>query len=176
MLPFPHQNEFETDCQSLGYDDHTIESYRSNIRLFFEYVQASPEEITNIHLNEFLRYLRYEKKITKGTKRKMGASKSTINAYFSSLQAYYTHLEFSGQIDYNPIPKFRRRYLRHIRKDTGPDNTRQLISIRQMAELVYTTEDPLERAIIIVLAKTGVRRGELLAMDLEDLDQTTGTI
>lgn len=176
MLVFPFQNDFETDCQSLGYDDHTIESYRSNLRLFFEYVQLSPEEITNTNLNEFLRYLRYEKEIIRGTKKKIGASKSTINAYFSSLHAYYDHLEFSGQIDHNPIPKFRRRYLKHIRKDNGPDNTRQLISIRQMAELVYSTKDPLERAIIMVLAKTGVRRGELVAMDLEDLDMATGTI
>ncbi len=176
MPAFPYQNDFETDCQSLGYDDHTIESYRSNLRLFFEYVQHPPDEITNTHLNKFLRYLRYEKEIIKGTKIKLGVSKSTINVYFSSLHAYYDHLEFNGQIDHNPIPKFRRRYLRHIRKDTGPDNTRQIISIRQMAELVYTTEDPLERVIIIVLAKTGVRRGELIAMDLEDLDMATGTI
>ena len=70
MLVFPFQNDFETDCQSLGYDDHTIESYRSNLRLFFEYVQLSPEEITNTNLNEFLRYLRYEKEIIRGTKKK----------------------------------------------------------------------------------------------------------
>lgn len=176
MLTFPFQDDFETDCQSLGYDDHTIESYRSNLRLFFEYVKISPQEITNSYLNKFLRYLRYEKEIIRGKNVKTGASKSTINAYFSSLHAYYDHLEFNGQIEHNPIPKFRKRYLGHIRKDTGPDNTRQLISIRQMAELVYTTKDPLEKAIIMVLAKTGVRRGELIAIDLEDLDMSTGTI
>jgi hypothetical protein len=53
MPAFPYQNDFETDCQSLGYDDHTIESYRSNLRLFFEYVQHPPEEITNTHLYQF---------------------------------------------------------------------------------------------------------------------------
>ena len=100
MLSFPYQNDFETDCQSLGYDDHTIESYRSNLRLFFEHVQAPPEEITNTHLNEFLRYLRYEKQIIKGKHIKIGASKSTIKTYFSSLHihffsiAHYFHLAF----------------------------------------------------------------------------------
>jgi integrase/recombinase XerD len=66
--------------------------------------------------------------------------------------------------------------LKHIKRDTGPDSTRQLISVRQMAELVYTTENLLERAIIITLAKSGMRRKELIAMDLEDLDVVNGTI
>lgn len=176
MMAFPYQNEFKYDCQSLGYNDHTIESYLSNIRLFFEYIQIPPEEITNTQLNKFLRYLRYEKEIIKGNNVKIGASKSTIKTYFSSLHAYYDYLEYNGFIDHNPIPKFRRRYLKHIRKHKGPDNTRQLVSIRQMAELVYSIEDPLERAILAVMAKTGVRRGELIAMDLDDLDLSTGTI
>lgn len=176
MMGFPFQNDFETDCKSLGYNNHTIESYRSNIRLFFEYVQHPPEEITNTHLNEFLRYLRYKKEIIKGNTKKTGASKSTIKTYFSSLHAYFDYLEFSDLIEHNPIPKFRKRYLKHIKKDRGPDNTRQLISIRQMAELVYSIEDPLERAILMVLAKTGVRRGELISMDLADLDLSAGTI
>jgi len=53
-LAFPYQLYFETDCKNLGYDEHTIESYRSNLRPFFEYVQAPPEDISNTHLNEFL--------------------------------------------------------------------------------------------------------------------------
>lgn len=175
-MAFPYQNEFKYDCQSLGYNNHTIESYLSNIRLFFEYIQTPPEEISNTQLNKFLRYLRYEKEIIKGNNVKIGAAKSTIKTYFSSLHAYYDYLEYNGFIDNNPIPKFRRRYLKHIRKAKGPDNTRQLVSIRQMAELVYSIEDPLERAILTVLAKTGVRRGELITMDLDDLDLSAGTI
>jgi len=169
-------DEYKNDCQSLGYDDHTIQSYCSNLRLFFEYIHLPPNEITNTHLDKFLRYLRHEKVIIRGTKTKTGASKSTINSYFSSLHSYYDYLEFSDQIENNPIPKFRRRYLRHIKKDTGPENTRQIITIQQMAELVYTTEDPMIKAIIMVLAKTGVRRGELIAMDLEDMDMAKGVI
>jgi integrase/recombinase XerD len=66
--------------------------------------------------------------------------------------------------------------LKHIRRDTGPNSTRQQISVRQMAELVYTTEDLLERTIIITLAKSGIRRKELIAIDIEDLDLVNGTI
>ena len=176
MMAFPFQNDFETDCKSLGYDNHTIESYRSNLRLFFEYVQATPEQVTNSHLNGFLRYLRYEKEIIKGKNVKIGASKSTIKTYFSSLHSYFDFLEYSGILTVNPIPKFRRRYLKHIKQHKGPDNTRQLISIPAMAQLVYTTQDLTERAIIIFLAKTGIRRKELILLDLDDIDLGTGII
>jgi integrase/recombinase XerD len=168
--------EFGDDCKTLGYEKHTIESYLSNIRLFFEYVDVPADKVEIFHLTNFLNYLRFEKTIPTHNKIKVGAAKSTIKSYFSSLHAYYDFLEFSGQLDHNPIPKFRRRYLKHIKRDTGPDSTRQLISVQQMAELVYTTEDLLERAIIITLAKSGMRRKELIAMDLEDLDVINGTI
>lgn len=176
MLPYPYQKEFETDCQSLGYDDHTIESYHSNIRLFFEYVQVPPGEIANPHLNNFLRYLRYEKEIIIGKKVKIGAEKSTIKTYFSSLHSYFDFLEYTEILPSNPIPKFRRRYLHHIKQHKGPDNTRQLISVPAMAQLVYTTQDPTERAIIMFLAKTGIRRKELILLDLDDIDLGTGII
>lgn len=176
MADFPFQNDFETDCQSLGYDPHTIESYRSNLRLFFEYVEISPEEITNTHLNKFLRFLRYEKEIINGKKVKIGASKSTIKTYFSSLHSYFDFLEYSGILQDNPIPKFRRRYLKHIKQHKGPDNTRQLISIPAMAQLVYTTQDLTERAIIMFLAKTGIRRKELILLDLDDINLDSGII
>jgi integrase/recombinase XerD len=176
MLPFPYQKDFETDCQSLGYDDHTIESYRSNIRLFFEHVRAPPEDINNTHLNEFLRYLRYEKEIIRGKQTKIGASKSTIKTYFSSLHSFFDFLEYTEILTHNPIPKFRRRYLKHIKQHKGPDNTRQLISVPAMAQLVYTTLDPTERAIIMFLAKTGIRRKELILLDLDDIDLVTGII
>ena len=68
MLLFPYQIDFEIDCKSLGYDDHTIESYHNNLHLFFEYVQVPPKDISNNHLDVFLRYLRYEKEIISGKK------------------------------------------------------------------------------------------------------------
>ena len=176
MLAFPYQNDFETDCKSLGYDDHTIESYRSNLRLFFEYVEAPPEEITNTHLYKFLRYLRYEKEIIRGKTVKIGASKSTIKTYFASLHSYFDFLKYSAILKANPIPNFRQRYLKHIKQHKGPDNTRQLISIPAMAQLVYTTRDLTERAILIFLAKTGIRRKELILLDLDDIDLDTGII
>jgi len=177
MIPIDYLDEFVTECQTLGMTPHTIESYTSNLRLFFEYVEGiSYDQVKTPHLAKFLNYLRHEKEVRYRGSTKKGCSKSTIKTYFSALISYYDFLEFSGKYDHNPVIRFRKRYLRHIKKDGGPENIRQLISVRDMAKLVYTTDDLTQRAVLITLAKTGVRRHELIALDLKDLNLNTGVI
>lgn len=168
--------KFQVDCKTLGYEAHSIESISSNIRLFFEYVEVEPAQVDIRHLTSFLNYLRFEKAVHQGKQIKTGAAKSTIKTYFSSINAFFDFLEFNGLLKENLIPKFRRRYLRHIKKDRGASNTRQIISVARMAQLVYSTEDLLDRAIIIFLAKTGVRKRELMTLDLGDVNMRSGVI
>ena len=47
---------------------------------------------------------------------------------------------------------------------------RQLISIEDMARLVNSEMDIRNKAIIILLAKTGIRRNELIILDVSDVD------
>ncbi len=39
-----------------------------------------------------------------------------------------------------------------------------------MSQLVNSILDPRDKAICVVLAKTGVRRGELLKIDIQDIN------
>lgn len=73
-----------------------------------------------------------------------------------------------GYVDENLIPEFRDRYLDVGR--SGPGSERQLISIEEMATLVHATLNVRDRAIILLLAGTGVRRNELIQIDLSDID------
>ncbi len=47
---------------------------------------------------------------------------------------------------------------------------RKLISIEDMAHQINSTMDIRDKEIITVLAKTGIRRKELIALDVSDLD------
>lgn len=169
-------NEYKTDCKTLGMGSHSIESYVSNITLFFDYTKVSFDCIKTSHLIDFLNYLRFKKEVMYSGKIKYGCAKSTIKTYFSSLHSYFEFLVFSEIIKDNPVIRFRKRYLRHVKKDSGPEHIRQLISVRDMAKMVYFSDDPLTRALIITLAKTGLRRNELITLDLNDLNLDTGTI
>ena len=69
------------------------------------------------------------------------------------------------QIHVMPV---RRRYFRRY-KET-PRQARKLISVEDMANLINCTLDIRDKAVITLLAKTGIRRNELVTLDISDVD------
>lgn len=135
------------------------------MRTFFRWVDSDPKSISNQDLKDFLYHLKNERPGQDGTP---GVSDSTINTYFSALSSFYQFLKFEEYVDQNLIPEFRDRYL-----DVGRDNAsseRQLISVEEMATLVHATLNVRDRTIILLLAKTGIRRNELIQIDVSDID------
>jgi len=53
---------------------------------------------------------------------------------------------------------------------SSPNSERQLISVEEMSGLVHSILNPRNRALVLTLAKTEIRRGELEAIDLGDID------
>jgi len=163
--------EFLDDCAARGLSSQTIATYKSNIRHFLEVTGKDPKDIQMNDLRSFLGHLRtMEYKV--GHQLRMGVAPATMNAYFSAIGSFYEFMEWENYVDANLVPKFRKRYLR-IKHQRNGDNTRQLISIKQMMELLdfcLKEGDILAWAFIFFAAKTGLRRGELLAMKVQDLD------
>ena len=62
----------------------------------------------------------------------------------------------------------RKRYLRRY-KDKHDGQERKLISIEEMGRLINNDMDIRDRAIITLLAKTGIRRNELISLDVSDV-------
>lgn len=147
--------EFVNDCKARGLTPHTVETYRSNVQFFF---YRCKQNCTLDDLKAFL-----------GELRDKGLQGSTLKGYFSAINAYYEFMIFSGAMGYNPIPSFRKRYLR-IKSQHNGENTRQLISTEDMSELISLARMILPRTMMLFFAKTGLRRGELISMDVYDLD------
>jgi len=110
-------------------------------------------------LRDFLRYLRFERK----------AKEKTLENYFSALSAFYDYLAFEGLVSSNIILPFRKRYLRRY-KNGYDDPERRLLSVEEMSRLVNSIMDPRDKAMTVLLAKTGIRRGELLRIDVDDIN------
>ena len=68
----------------------------------------------------------------------------------------------------NPVPPFRKRYVRRYKNQ--PSSVRKLPSIEETAKLINSIMDPRDKAVVTLLAKTGIRRGELITIDLNDVD------
>jgi integrase/recombinase XerD len=110
-------------------------------------------------LRSFLEYLRKERNV--GLK--------TIGNYFTSMAMFYEFLEYEGYVDRNPVHSVRKRYIRRY-KDNDEGQMRQLISVDDMTKLINSTLDVRDKAIITLLAKTGIRRKELITLDIDDID------
>lgn len=171
----PVQHQFDTsiknfieDCKSRGLTDHTIGTYKSNISVYNRFV-GDPLKVNIQILCKFLDYLKVME-YKRGKVIKKGVHPKTIKAYFVAIATYYEYMIYNQQIDINPIHPFTKRYLSRIKQQYNGENSRQIISIEDMRQLVTLKMPILERAIMMILAKTGIRRGELIAIDWEDID------
>ena len=154
--------DFCEDCELRGLTSETVRRYRSSIQIFAEYLRrkgTSLHEINMQSLKDFLRYLRNRREV----------KCKTIENYFSALSALYDYLTFEGITGTNIILPLRKRYLRRYRQNCD-DPERKLLSIEQMSQLVNYVMDPRDRAIIVLLAKTGIRRGEMLSVDIDSIN------
>lgn len=146
-------SDFLQDCQVRNFSPRTIQSYKSNLKYFLSRhsIEISPEV-----LKDFLVHIRDEK----------GYSPSTVENYFAALSSFYDFLEWEG-VAKNIIPPFRKRYLRYYKEQLHEE--RQLISLEQMKDLIDSAEWIGYKAMFIFFAKTGIRRQELIDLDITDL-------
>ena len=163
----PAQNKFierfADDCELRGMSLSTIERYVSSIKAFSNYIESRGYSFVDAAdrevLRDFLDHLRRDRRL----------SQKTIENSFTALSSFYEYLEYEGHVDKNPVGSVRKRYIRRY-KDHEEGQMRKLISIEDMSRLINSTMDIRDKAIITVLAKTGIRRKELIALDVSDLD------
>lgn len=154
--------QFILDCKLRGLSEKTIIGYKSCISAFIDFLSRkglSIENVDNQILKDFLGYLKFERRI----------KHKTVKEYFSALSALYDYLAFEGRVKSNIILPFRKRYLRQY-KDDFEDPQRRLLSVEEMAKLVNSIMDPRDKAMVVLLAKTGIRRGELIRLDVDDIN------
>jgi integrase/recombinase XerD len=142
--------------------EKTIEGYKSCVLTFLGFISKKGIRlyaVDNYVLKDFLGYLKFERKI----------KHKTIKDYFSALSSFFDYLVFEGKANANIILPFRKRYLRQYKEDYD-DPERKLLTVEEMSRLVNSIIDPRDKAMVVLLAKTGVRRGELLKMDVDDIN------
>lgn len=155
---------FIDDCQARGLTKHTIETYRSNVKTYL----SSYTEPGKVDLDDLRSFL--------GTLRGRGLQGSTLKGYFAAVSALYDYLIFEGDLTSNPIPPFRKRYLSRLKQQQNGENSRQVPSIQQAQVLVSALDQVMPLALVMTLAKTGMRRGENHSLKVDDINLKTDTI
>jgi integrase/recombinase XerD len=154
--------DFKRDCAVRGLTQRSIESYLNCIKISGNYFRGREKDFLNIDretLQGYIEYLRLERNV----------SLKTVKMHLTALSSFYEYLVFKEQIAANPVLPIRKRYS-HRYKDNGNDHSRQLISVEDMRRMINSTMHIRDRAIITLLAKTGIRRNELITLDVDDID------
>jgi integrase/recombinase XerD len=153
---------YSEDCEMKGISPDTLRRYLSSIKIFNEYLKTKAVDFLGVNkdlLKDFLGYLRKDRQV----------SRKTIENYFTSIASFYDYLEYEEMVEKNPINSVRKRYVRSY-KENDESQMRKLISVEDMAKLINSTLDIRDKAIITLLAKTGIRRRELITLDANDID------
>lgn len=119
-------------------------------------VGADPSKGDHDDLAEYLRFLRGK-----------GYRKAYLSRTFSSLATWFDYLKEQGKIAKNPARYVQKKYLHQYKPDS---QTKQIISVEQAANMVRATIDSRDKAILLLFLKTGIRRNELISLNVDDID------
>ena len=122
------------------------------------------DQIRIEHLKEFVRRLKSL------TERPAGLSCGRMKGIFSQLNSLMEFLVFHEMADYNVVPAFRKRYLRSYKASSTPSTRRRAPSDEELAAMIYSIPDSRDRAIHMLMAKTGISNKDLRELDIGDVD------
>lgn len=168
MMPTPVGNDtdlinnFVEDCKLRGITEESTVRYKSTVSIFSNFLRKKNKSVLNIDKNilrDFIAYIQKDKKL----------SHKTLENYFSALSSFYEYLTYEEMVKNNPVLPVRKRYLRVYKEDSRPDGERQCPSVEDVSGFINSIANIRDKAIATLLAKTGIRRGELISSDVDDI-------
>jgi len=152
--------DFLKDCKIRKMSSHSIESYSSSLNLLQKFITDKGYELLNLDKHIFTEYIDYLNE--------QGVSYSTMKNRFSTYNSFYEYLKYEEYIENNIVKAVCKRYLNKY-KDNNVGK-RKIISVEDMARFINMIPDIRDKAIALLFAKTGIRRRELVSLDLDDVN------
>lgn len=142
-----HLREFEQFLRANKKSAYTVKGYGIYARLFLQWLGKNPRKATASDLEAYKRHLSLDRKYAKTT---LYVTVRALHSFFKFLNMDISE-KFLPPRRGEPIPKY-----------LSEDETSALIA--------SSSGNPRDQAIILSLAYTGVRVGELCALDIDDVD------
>jgi len=159
-------SEFILDRQAGNLTTSSLRFYRQKLTALMNYLTThgitQPSQVKPTHIRHFLLTLQE-------TKHSPGGQ----HAYYRAIRAFFNWLEFEDEIDRNPI--------RRVRAPKVPEELLEPANLEHVRVMIETCDRKnalgcRDLAIILTLLDTGVRAGEMLALDVGDVDLNNGTV
>lgn len=156
-----------------NYSKRTLEAHKWALRAFLQWAEdrdlRTPADITKPILEGFQRWL-YHYRQKNGKPLAVGTQRSRLGA----IQRFFAHLCKSNHLAANPAADLElpRKQRRKLPKGLSRE---EITTVLAMPD----TRDPLgirDRAMLETFYATGIRRSELVNLDMADLDPAGGTL
>lgn len=134
-----------------GCSEKTIDYYRNMIFKMLESVNLKIESITTDDLRKYLA----------DYKNQSNASKSTIDNIRRVLSSFFSWLEDEGHISKNPVRRIHRIKTKRVVKEVLSDENFEVLRDK--------CDNIRDLAMIELLASTGIRVGELVNLNIDDV-------
>jgi integrase/recombinase XerD len=149
---------FRNYLLQLGYSKSSVYMLPECVKEFLEYHNTTtPEAITQKHIESFYNWLH----IRPHKRGDGGLSESYIYHHVYAIKLFFTYLEETGQINYNPISTMRFKPPKH--------NSRQPLTQEEIAQLFETAQTLKETTILHLFYSCGLRRSEAVELNTKDI-------
>jgi integrase/recombinase XerD len=159
--PIDYITQWASDAKTRGMDPKTIITHNRSLKRIEKYLAENSISLKKAEKTAIRSYIE--------DCRSRGLTTRTIKNYLAALSSFYEFLLFEGLRKDNPVGDMRKRYLTPFKADSEC-HTHKLISVEDAARLVGSMVDIRDKAMLLLLFKTGVRRGELMSMEVKDIN------
>jgi len=140
---------------------HTERSYLSDLEQFFDFLgEKTLPDVDHQTLREFIAHLM-----------RRNVKKASISRKLSAIRTFFKYLIYNGMIVNNPARLIATpRQEKHLPKVLTVDDAQRLMEAPRSARAADPKTILRDRAVLETLYSTGIRAGELIGMNLDDID------
>ncbi len=146
-----------------NYSQHTLKAYKKDIEDFFLFLQEYEgldegllDSITHLQIRRYL-----------GQMNKLDYKSTTLSRHLSSIRAFFSYLESEELIAHNPMDRITSPKLnKKIPKFLYQEQINRLMELPDMQDAIGVRD----RVILEMLYGTGIRVGEMVLLNKEDID------
>lgn len=150
-------DEYVDELRLLGRSINTVKNAKKILKKFQESCNGKGIlQVDDDIVKAFIQDMRRQK-----------IAERTLNDYVKTVERFYTFIVECNKygLAINPVKRLSKK-LRNKRQQTK----RPIKTLEEISKLVKDIHNPRDRAILVLLAKTAIRNGELGALDIDDVD------
>lgn len=165
-------DSFLLQLRADGRSPHTAGQYSRPVRALADWLRAErrPLDVARVDAETLARFLSSPSALVRADGRPKRPT--SVNALRTSLRCFFSHLRDAGAIGTNPA-----RLLRRARCSPPPPRPLPDADLHLLMGALQrpgTTADRRDRALLVLLAESGLRLGSAIALDVADLDLHAG--